>query len=186
MLYQVGDDCFNPAEARKLGCVGVMAQTTSLLPWLTVRENMCIPSQLNHRLFQASDEDIFAVFGRLGLSRKVLGLQPHQLSFGMQQRVSFARAIVYKPTFLLLDEVFNGLDTVNADALLNEIHDYVHAARASCILVTHDVDRALAIADALLYLNSTGQLRALPCPLSRETLIAEFQNDVVAGVDRIL
>jgi len=156
--YHVGDDTLSPDRLRKRGRFGVMMDGHSLLPWATVRRNITLPAALNSSVDFPSSCVLEASLEAIGLSQTVLDLYPHQLSFGMRQRVAFVRATVFEPTVLLLDEAFSGLDTVNADLLQTQTGTFVKQSASIAIVITHDIDRAVAMSDRLFYLATGGRL----------------------------
>lgn len=127
-------------------------QEGGLLPWLTVEENIGLGvRQINdleaRRLLIENHLEMVELqgFGQL---------YPHELSGGMRQRAELARALILKPEILFLDEPFSGLDHLTRlkmrEELLN-LHLYI---RKTIILVTHDIDEALQLADHIIVLGS--------------------------------
>lgn len=132
----------------------VAFQEPRLLPWRSVRENvrLGLPRGLPRDQGDAVVDDLI---GLVGLSAHA-GHRPREISGGMAQRASLARALARTPGVLLLDEPFGALDALTRlrmqDLLLT-----VHAARPTTVLlVTHDVDEALQLADRVLVLGRTG------------------------------
>lgn len=175
--FHVDGKVLSPSSARRSGYIGTMSQDRTLIPWLSVKQNLVLPSRLNNHLQAPKKEAVDDALNSVGLALSTLKKLPHELSFGMQQRVAFARAIIYTPKFLFLDEIFNGLDTINADALLLETQTYVHGAETTCVLVTHDIDRALRIADELLFHDIYGHIKPVSLPTSREVVADLFTDD---------
>ncbi len=125
--------------------VGWMPQEASLFPHLSVANN--IGFGLRERRKSAARE------ARVTELMRLVGLEgygdraPSQLSGGQAQRVSLARALAPKPDVLLLDEPFAALDTQLRGSLRREVSDLLSAQRTTCILVTHDQEEALTLAD---------------------------------------
>jgi len=125
--------------------LGYIFQENRLLPWLTVQENI---------LLVAPEQTDFCdvLLKQLGLEN-VSSAYPEQLSGGMQKRVSIARAFIVKPDFLLLDEPFVSLDEPTANACRNELNSLALLHHTTVILVTHDIEEALAFADKIYFLS---------------------------------
>ena len=144
----------------------VAFQEPRLLPWRSVRENvrLGLPAGLGRAEGDAVVDDLLRLVG-LGAHA---GHRPRQISGGMAQRASLARALARNPGVLLLDEPFGALDALTRlkmqDLLLT-----VHAAQPTTVLlVTHDVDEALQLADRIVVLGRTGPT----APASISTVLA--------------
>ena len=136
-----------PAEQRH---IGMMFQDIALFPHLNVVEN------LEFGLFNLSSTErshrVNELIRRVGLS----GLEqryPHQLSGGQQQRVALARAIAPKPSIVLLDEPFSGLDASLREELVPEIAQLLKREGIGAILVTHDQTEAFSFADKIAVMH---------------------------------
>lgn len=123
---------------------GVVFQEPRLLPWLSVRENIAFAEQGR----RASAERISELMTLVGL-RGTEGQRPKELSGGMAQRVSLARALYNLPALLLLDEPFSALDNFHRGRLQGELHQIVQNAGVTSLLVTHDLDEALILSDRI-------------------------------------
>jgi NitT/TauT family transport system ATP-binding protein len=129
--------------------------TQSLLPWLTVFENI----RFGFRHAVGSDpsahfvEEIIDLVG-LGPARK---RYPRELSGGMQQRVAIARALASKPEILLLDEAFGSVDALSRAGLQEMITDLWSRFGFTAILVTHDIDEAIYLSDRVVVMNEGGR-----------------------------
>jgi len=127
------------AERRRIGYV---PQEGSLFPHLTVEGNV----GFGLRVREGREAEIAELLERVGLSG--LGHRyPHQLSGGQQQRVALARALAVKPRIVLLDEPFASLDTGLRATVRADVRAAVQRSGATAVLVTHDQDEALSIAD---------------------------------------
>ena len=130
--------------------LGVMFQSPLLLPWLRVWENVkfgarFLPSG------ETSREQVLVMLERVRLHD--LADQPvTQLSGGQAQRVALARALIRRPTFLLLDEPFNNLDMPTRRELGAAVRELALNDGVGVLLVTHDIDEALALGDRILVL----------------------------------
>jgi len=175
--FHVGREILDPTLARRRGYVGVVPQNPTLIPWLNIEKNLLLPSRLNSGLEPPARSNIEDILTRLGLFTSILNHYPHELSCGMQQRASFARTVLYSPKFLFFDELFSGLDTMNADTLVSETSSYVRRTKSTCLLVTHDIDRALCVADDLLFHSVDGCVEVVPLPVDRSTIAKRLKDE---------
>jgi sulfonate transport system ATP-binding protein len=129
-----------------LGDVGIVFQEPRLFPWLNVEDNVAFGARTPQERARVK-----GLLGLVGLSHAA-DLLPKALSGGMAQRAALARALVRDPNVLLLDEPFAALDALRRIELRSAVHEILTFARASAILVTHDVDDALALADRVIVL----------------------------------
>jgi sulfonate transport system ATP-binding protein len=147
--------------------VGVVFQEPRLMPWLRLTDNVAfgLPRQLPRaeRERRAAEE-----IARVGLARFADAL-PKTLSGGMAQRAALARALVTRPSVLLLDEPFSALDALTRQSLQEELVGLWQRDRPTMVLVTHDLDEALFLADRVVVLGGQpGRIRLdLSVPLPR-------------------
>ena len=159
---------------------GLVFQSPSLVPWLTVHQNVMLGVQ---RVFpQATPterENVVAYYlGRVGLGGS-MHKRADELSSGMRQRVGIARAFALDPKLLLLDEPFGMLDSLTRWELQAVLMDVWARNRLTAIMVTHDVDEALLLADRVVMMSNGPRARIgqvlevpLPRPRTREALLA--------------
>jgi nitrate ABC transporter ATP-binding subunit len=152
----------------------VVFQAPSLLPWLTARDNVELAmASVSSKTSRRERRDAAAHYLGLVGAADVADELPHELSLGTQQCVSLARALSTQPRFLLLDEPFSTLDSLTRfdlqDTLLQawERHD-----RKVVVMVTHDIDEALYLADRLILMTDgpaaqVGEILSLPFPRPR-------------------
>jgi NitT/TauT family transport system ATP-binding protein len=150
---------FDPfAEFDRLrGKLAVSFQSDRLLPWRTAVENIALGLQILH---------VEKVDGRRRASEwltrvKMAGADdkyPYELSGGMRQRVSLARALAVDPEILLLDESFSQLDHVTSKTLRRDVSELVRTLGKTCLLITHRIDDALEMADRILVLASPARV----------------------------
>ncbi len=136
-------------DVRASGELSYVFQEPRLFPWLTVAKNVAFAARTpeEHRRV----DEAIALVG-LDAARDRL---PKHLSGGMAQRAALARALVRAPDVLLLDEPFAALDALRRLELRSALGEIIGRAHAAAILVTHDVDEAIAIADRVLVLAGT-------------------------------
>jgi NitT/TauT family transport system ATP-binding protein len=121
----------------------------SLLPWLTVRDNVALPLRRRGRAQRRVDAT--AALDEVGLAA-VAHKYPWQLSGGMQQRVSIARALAYRPSLLLMDEPFGSVDAQTREDLEDLVLD-VRGDSMTILFVTHDIDESVYVGDRVVVLG---------------------------------
>jgi iron(III) transport system ATP-binding protein len=126
-------------ERRRLGYV---RQDGALFPHLTVTANVGFGLSRAQRR-DGRVEDLLAMVGLAGFGARY----PHELSGGEQQRVALARALAIEPTLVVLDEPFSSLDAALRQSLRSEVREILRRAGTTALLVTHDQDEALSLAD---------------------------------------
>jgi nitrate/nitrite transport system ATP-binding protein len=138
---------------------GLVFQSYSLMPWLTVGGNVGLAvDAVFPKLSKAAREaKIDHYVGMVGLPH-AKSRRPAELSGGMRQRVSVARALAMNPEMLLLDEPLSALDALTRANLADEILDIWEKDKKTCILITNDVDEAILLADRIIPLNPDGTL----------------------------
>ncbi len=138
---------------------GLVFQSYSLMPWLTVAGNIALAVDSVHRGKSKTDRQ--AIVDRY-IARVILAhardRRPAELSGGMRQRVSVARALAMNPEVLLLDEPLSALDALTRANLQDEIVRIWDAERKTVVLITNDVDEAILLADRIVALNPDGTL----------------------------
>ena len=125
---------------------GYVFQTSRLLPWLTVKENIELVSNNNLNLNKQVDY-LLKEFDLLEFSNYF----PKAISGGMRRRVSLVRALINKPKILLMDEPFISLDQPTAEILYKVLIDYWKKHPITVILITHNLKEALLLADRILF-----------------------------------
>ena len=170
----VGSIRLEGREIRKPGAERMMVfQNYSLLPWLTVRENvrLAVDEVLEHaspaEKKQLVNEHL-AMVNLLGAANKY----PDELSGGMKQRVGIARALAIRPKLLLMDEPFGALDALTRGKLQRQVLDIWEHHRQTVIMITHDVDEALYMSDRIVLMTNgpaatIGEVLEVPFPHPR-------------------
>ncbi|MDD1796244.1 ABC transporter ATP-binding protein [Enterovibrio sp. ZSDZ42] len=125
--------------------VGYIFQTPRLMPWLTAKENLAL-------VCGKDNPAIKATLDAMGILDKQ-DAYPAELSGGMQKRVSIARAFVYNPDLLLLDEPFTSLDAPTADQLRRQLLALWAKNQSTMVFVTHDLREAISLADEIWFLS---------------------------------
>ena len=152
----------------------VVFQSPSLLPWLSARDNVALaaantPAGSTRRMRRAVAERYLDLVGTGDAADQM----PAQLSLGTQQCVSLARALSTQPRFLLLDEPFSTLDSMTRFELQDTLLQVWEIERKVVVMVTHDIDEALYLADVLILMTdgpaaTVGEILSLPFPRPRE------------------
>jgi NitT/TauT family transport system ATP-binding protein len=131
--------------------VGLVFQEPRLLPWRTILANVAFPLELAGWPRDRREARAREVLRLVGL-RDVDADRPYQLSGGMRQRASIARALALEPAVLLLDEPFNALDALTRERFNVELQVVWRETGTSIVLVTHDIPEAVFLADRILVL----------------------------------
>jgi NitT/TauT family transport system ATP-binding protein len=142
------------------GKLGMVFQEPRLLPWRTVEQNVRLGAP------QASDGELDALFAALGLGSHRHHF-PGELSLGLARRVALARAFAVKPDLLVLDEPFVSLDAALATSLQNALAALVASRRITTLLVTHNIDEAIGLADRLFLLSAGPACVLAEVPIAR-------------------
>lgn len=127
-------------------------QDYALFHWLTVEENIAFGLEMKkvpRDQRKTIIKDYINLVGLSGFEHRY----PHQLSGGMRQRVSIARALAVDPQVLLMDEPFAALDAQNRALMQQEMVRIWERARKTCLLVTHSIDEAIALSDRILVMT---------------------------------
>ena len=170
--------------------IGVVFQEPRLLPWLAVADN--VGFGLTHLPHAERRRRVRAALERVGLVDKA-GVWPRELSGGQAQRASIARALINRPEVMLLDEPFSALDAFTRIDLQDHLLDLWADAKPTLVVVTHDVDEAIVLADRVVVMSPRpGRVFAeidadLPRPRDRQSAAFDFaKRRVMAALDRSL
>jgi ABC-type nitrate/sulfonate/bicarbonate transport system ATPase subunit len=155
----------------------LIPQQGSVFPWLTVQQNLMFGLNGQSQREKAELADHYAaIVGLKGFEQSY----PHELSGGMLKRAELARALVVKPEILYLDEPFSALDALMSLRVRRELRRILDEERHTVVLITHDVEEALDLADRILVLSSRpARIQAtfrVPFPQPRKLSSPEIQN----------
>ena len=154
---------------------GVVFQSYSLMPWLTVYGNIALAVNAVHSRWSKAQRHahILHYIKMVGLSHAV-DRRPAELSGGMRQRVAVARALAMQPQLILLDEPLSALDALTRAKLQDEIESISQQEKKTIVLITNDVDEAILLADRIIPLN----------PGPKATLGPEFKVNIARPRNR--
>ena len=155
--------------------IGMVFQEPRLMPWLSIEDNAAFG--IRHLPAEERKARVREALDRVGLSSHA-GHWPRELSGGQAQRVALARALVGRPKVLLLDEPFSALDALTRNDLQSHLVDLWAYDRPTMILVTHDIEEALFLADRIVVMQpNPGRICSAVLPKlarPRDRLSAEF------------
>ncbi len=178
-VIRVGD---RVVEKPSVDC-GMIFQEARLYPWKTVQSNIefGITRKMSKEEKKKIVQEHIELVGLKGFEKAL----PKQLSGGMQQRVSIARALVNRPDILLLDEPFGALDALTRINMQNEVLKIWETEKKTMVLVTHDIDEAIFLSDRIVVLSSRpGRIQEIidvNLPRPRERSSEEFMK-IRAGI----
>lgn len=151
---QVGEIYYNEKPIQsKTGLFGYMQQKDLLLPWRTVLRNVLIGPEIKKESLSDATKEAQILLTQLGLE----GFAQHyptQLSGGMRQRVALIRTLLFRKDTLLLDEPFGALDAMTRSMMQSILLDIWDKEKQTILLITHDLDEALIMADKILVLTA--------------------------------
>ena len=158
-----------PSEARLSGAYGYVFQAPALFPWRTVLQNVVLPLQIQGKMAAEAEEIGREQLARVGLGG-FEGKYPWQLSGGMQQRVSIARALGFKPKILMMDEPFGALDEITRDSLNQQVQDLWCEEPRTVVFVTHSISEAVYLSTKIVVMSPRpGRIvKIIDSPLPRE------------------
>lgn len=182
-------DSLPPSRRRKEGYLGFVFQNPVLLPWRTLEENVRLPLEVLGRNGHA--DRVAEMIDTLGLNG-FDGVYPRALSGGMQQRAALARALLYQPSLLLMDEPFGAVDELTRGRLNFELLGIWETLHPTVVFVTHAVDEAVLLSDRIIVLSPrpakiiADTAVELPRPRSNATLDSEAFIQIVQCVRKSL
>ena len=167
-MFLDGEEFFDPCPQR-----GMVFQGYTLFPWLTVRENVKFGPRMQRLSLDEQEKRASHFLNEVNLH----GFHHHfpkQLSGGMRQRVAIARALANKPRILLMDEPFGALDAQTRAVMQDLVLDIRHREKTTALLITHDIDEAVYLADRIFVMTARpGKFKAeIPVPFGRDRAAA--------------
>ena len=158
----------SPEKMRRSRQIGFVFQDPGLMPWRSSMGNVMFPLQVMGRAGKEGKAKAERMLQLVGLG-EFEGKRPAQLSGGMRQRVSIARALTYEPQVLLMDEPFGALDQITRDEMNQELLRLWEANRTTLVFVTHSIAEAVYLSDRVLVMSPRpGTVRAsVPIDLPR-------------------
>ncbi len=204
-LLKLAAELLQPSEGviffggRELGAkpvrVGMAFQSSTLLPWMTIRDNVMLPLKIvppfrqHYRAKRRGEfrEKVEALLAQVGLLDFADSF-PWQLSGGMMQRANLCRALIHEPDLLLLDEPFGALDQFTREELWGTLQELWLSTTTTVILVTHDLREAAFLANRICIMSSRpGRIledRAVPFARPR-TVDMTYAPDFVATIQHL-
>jgi NitT/TauT family transport system ATP-binding protein len=174
-------DVHRPAESDR-PVNSMVFQGDSIFPWMTVWDNAAYGLRMRNAPRSKIKEVVGHYLDRTGLS-KFADRYPHQLSGGMRQRVSIARAFANDPEILLMDEPFSALDAQNKLLLQEELLRIWEEHKKTVLFITHSVDEAVILGDRIMIMTAQpGRVKTLvPVGLARPRNVLELQKEPEFG-----
>ena len=187
LIQPTGGEVRFPGGFEGKAQTGLVFQKPNLLPWRTLKDNISLPLEINHRSkdeITSLTQDMIRLVGLQGFEKSY----PHELSGGMAQRVSIARCLVQDPEILLLDEPFGQLDALTRERMGDELLRIWNERRKTVLMVTHSISEAVFLADRVLVLTSRPArvIMDMPIALPRPRVDAMLYLPVFTETTRLL
>jgi NitT/TauT family transport system ATP-binding protein len=165
--------------------IGMVFQQALLLKWRTILENVLLPAEILGLPMKASRErarDLLAMVGLAGFEDR----RPFELSGGMQQRASIARAFIHDPKLILMDEPFGALDALTRERLNVELHRIWRESGKTILFVTHSISEAVFLSTQIVVLTARPARMAalIPITLPEPRSLADKTNPDFAAYSR--
>jgi len=175
--------------------VGIVFQDHLLMDFRTAEDNVLLQGVIRKLPMAPVRERTRVLFDRLGLSADAAKRYPHQLSGGMRQRVSIARALVLRPSVLLMDEPFGALDALTRLQVRYDLERLWMNDRPTVLFITHSVEEAVGLADRVLVMSpSPGRVieelridipRPRPLELGEDPVLVEYSKRIYEHFSRL-
>jgi NitT/TauT family transport system ATP-binding protein len=142
-------------KGQLVGRVGYVFQRPLLLPWRTALDNVKLTLEITRKEMGAAERDAearrwLAITGLKGFEDRY----PHELSGGMQQRVSISRALAFQPSVLLMDEPFAALDEITRETLQAELLDLWSKIETTVVFITHSIPEAVLLSERIVVMSA--------------------------------
>lgn len=174
--------------------IGIVFQNHLLLEFRTAMANVMLQQQIRGLNKQRVREDAEVLFTKLGL-KGAQDRYPAQLSGGMRQRVSIARALVHQPSMLLMDEPFGALDAISRTQIRHDLELLWLEKRMTVMFITHSIDEAIGLSDRVLVMSqSPGRIvdeividlpRPRPAHLGEYPQFTEYANRIYSTFEKL-
>ncbi len=175
---------FDPVKLRRT--MGYVIQEIGLFPHMTVGQNITIVPDLEGWDSELKSERAHDLIDMVGMDPDIyLDRYPRELSGGQQQRIGVLRALAVDPDILLMDEPFGALDPLTRDQLQDELTDLQDRVKKTILFVTHDMDEALKMGDAIMMMQQ-GKLLQFATP---DEMLQDPNNEFIAefiGAERMI
>lgn len=191
-----GSITVNGAPVRRpLTDVGIVFQDDLLLEFRTTVDNVALQCEVRGMRRAEARRRAMAVLDRMGLS-KAARRYPHELSGGMRQRASIARAFIHEPSTLLMDEPFGALDAITRIRMQGELERlWLDGQRKTILFITHGVEEAVRLSDRVIVLSpSPGRIaaefridapRPRPIVIEDDEVLTSYSREIYALFDRL-
>jgi len=168
----------HPDPSRSKGSLPIIWQEHRLLPWRTVLENIEFPLELKNVESATAENKVRSLLRLMGLE-EFHNYYPWQLSGGMEQRVSIARALATDPICLLMDEPFASVDYQTQQRLFKEVQELHKRREITILYVTHDIRDAIKISDRIVILSKRpARVREIIQPTSADLPHSELEQRI--------
>jgi len=171
--------------------IGLVFQNANLMPWRSVLKNVTLPLEIRGIELSSARREAAELIQLVGLT----GFEhsyPHELSGGMAQRVSIARALIHNPEVLLLDEPFGSLDALTRERMNLELLRIWEAQHKTVIMVTHSIQEAIMLSDRVMVMTArpgqivTQEVVTLPRPRSEDMVYSDAFVDLARRIREII
>jgi NitT/TauT family transport system ATP-binding protein len=132
--------------------VGIVFQDHLLLDFRTAIDNVLLQPLIRRKALDVARRDALALMDKIGIAQAA-DRYPHQLSGGMRQRVSIARALIHQPSVLLMDEPFGALDAITRTQIRHDLEMLWLETRKTVLFITHSVEEAVGLSDRVLVMS---------------------------------